>query len=245
MPYVPQDVSDLLRDLDRRMRAIEGRANIRPAQNQILAGDVTVGQGGQFRVDDADGDPMFYVGAIDPANPDGTGQRGLLVFRQDGTLALSVSQVTTAPGYPQAVVIRDSRGNTLFAEDVGLGGLAAPIFGASGWYGYSEVPQWTTGSGSWSTCMSLPWRKCHPRVQAHYLARCSDGSTSGEIRILDGSGSVVAQQALGAGSYVVGSLTGPVSGAHLGTQTLTWQARVTGGSGTVGVRGLSTFGVAS
>lgn len=245
MPQIPYDILDRIRDLETGQRDLYGRLGQRPAMNQINAGDVTVGQGGTFKVNNNSGAPEFYVGGISPANPDGSGQRGLLAYRQDGTLAFMIANQTANVGDPQGLVIRDARGNTLFAEDVIAGGLAAGVFGSSGWYGYTEYPQWTTSSGAWSTCMTLPWRKCHPRVQAWYLARCSDAGTSGEIRILDGSGAVIGQVSLAAGAYVVGSVTGPVSGAHLGSQSLVWQAHVTGGSGTVGVRGLSTFGVGS
>ncbi|MFF2612699.1 hypothetical protein [Kitasatospora sp. NPDC058046] len=245
MADVPLDILDRLRQLEDQVRQLSGRAQMRPAMDQILAGDVVVGEGGTFKVNTLTGGLQFYVGKMGQANPDGSEQRGLLAYRQDGTQAIAVGRTTTVQAHPQAIVMSDARGGTIFAEDVFGGGLAAPVFGADGWYGYTEVPQWTTTSSSWATCMTLPWRKQHPQVQGHYLARCSDAATAGEIRLLDGVGSVIASVTLNAGDYIVGSVTGPISGAHLSSQNLVWQARVSAGSGTVGVRGLSTFGVGS
>ncbi|MFF1790742.1 hypothetical protein ACFVX9_30295 [Kitasatospora sp. NPDC058243] len=245
MPQVPYDILDRIRDMEQQVRDLYGRIGQRPAMNQIQAGDVVVGQGGTFKVNDTNGSPLFYVGKISPDQPNGAEQRGVQITRQDGTQAIYLARATLSQSDPQAVIIKDARGQTIYAEDVRAGGLAAPVFGADAWLGATEVPQWTTTSSGWSTCMSLPWRKQHPQVQAHYLARCSDGSTAGDIRIIDGAGLEVARANLGAGSYVVSYMTGPVSGAHLGVQYLELQARVTAGSGNVGVRGLSTFGVGS
>ncbi|MER5350575.1 hypothetical protein ABT093_09615 [Kitasatospora sp. NPDC002551] len=245
MPDLPGDWSEVLRSLDARLRAVEGRSQIRPAMTRIEAGDVTVGTGGTFKVNNALGAPQFYVGGIGPLNPDGSPQRGLLVYRQDGSKAITINNMTTNPADPQGLVLRDADANTLLAEDVVGGGLSAPIFGADAWYGYTEVPQWTTSSASFATCMSLKWHKHHPRVESHFLARCSDGTTAGEIRLVDGSGGVIGQVTLAPGDYFVSYLVGPITGAHLGFQTLEWQARRTAGAGTVGVKGLSTFGVGS
>ncbi|WP_224280652.1 hypothetical protein [Streptomyces sp. LS1784] len=242
MPDLPLDILDEFRKLKDEVRQLAGRSQMRPAMTQILSGSVVVGEGGTFKVNTKAGDPQFYVGGISPLNPDGSPQRGLLACRQDGSLAISISNITSNPGDPQCVVIRDSRGQTLLAEDA-AGGLAAPVFGGSGWYGYTEFPQWTTSSSSWATCMTMHWRKQHPRVHAYYLARCSDASTSGEVRLLDGAGSVIGQAVLSAGAYVVDAVYGPITGAHLSYQDLVWQARVTGGGGTVGVKGLNAYGI--
>ncbi|MFD8596961.1 hypothetical protein ACFV1L_18365 [Kitasatospora sp. NPDC059646] len=238
---VPVDILDRLRAVEDRLRQVEGRTQQRPALNQIL-GNVNVGPGGIFKVLDTDGSTIFWVGGISPAHPDGSPQRGVLMYREDGSIAL---QIATTTADPQGLAIRDRAGYFILADDVPSGsGLSAPHFGADGWYGYTETPAWTTTSASFATCMSLAWKRFHPRVQGFYLVRC-DAGVSGEIRLVDGAGGVIGTVALGAGAYQVGSVTGPISGGLGSDQTLTWQARVTGGTGSIGVRGLSTFGVGS
>ncbi|WP_457028115.1 hypothetical protein [Kitasatospora sp. P5_F3] len=242
-PHVPRDILDELRELKARLRLVEGRAQIRPALSEIKGGTVTISEGGQLIVKAPGGQTVFYVGRVSPDHPDFSPQQGLIASREDGTPALTIWSATGTGVQP--IVLWDHLGQSIFAEDLVAGGLAGPNFGSDAWYGVTEVPAWTTTSGSFVTCMSLPWKKWHPRVQGAFLARCSDGSTSGEIRLLDGSGAVIGTAVLGLGAYTVGSVTGSITGAHQGDQTLVWQARRTAGAGTVGVRGLSTWGIAS
>ncbi|GHB98656.1 MULTISPECIES: hypothetical protein [Streptomyces rochei group] len=84
MPYVPQDVLDRLSKLERRVRQIEGRAQIRPAMNQILNGDTVIGEGGQLIAQAPGGTPVFSVGQT------AQGDWGVALRREDGTWALSV-----------------------------------------------------------------------------------------------------------------------------------------------------------
>ncbi|MGW3072378.1 hypothetical protein [Kitasatospora sp. NPDC001132] len=244
MPDIPLDLLDRIRQLEDQVRQLSGRAQMRPAMNQILAGSVVVGEGGTFKVNNQNGGPAFYVGGISPLNPDGTPQRGLLAYRQDGTIAIMIANQTTSAGDPQGLLIRDARANTLLAEDVISGGLAVPQFGSDAWFGVTEAPQYSTTSATFATCMRLPWRKHHPWVEAHYLVK-ADAGVAGEIRLLDGAGAVVSTVSVAAGAFSYDRTWGPVSGAHLATQYLQWQARVTSGSGSIAVRGLSTFGINS
>jgi hypothetical protein len=244
MPQVPLDVLDRLAAMEDRIRFLEGRAQIRPALNQILAGDVTVGQGGTFKVNDVDGSPLLYVGQISPNHPDGSAQRGLIVWREDGTQVLTVF---TSDTNPQHLSIADVLGNVLIGDDALTGqGLARPYLSSDGWFGAVEQPTATTTSGVFSTVAHLPWIKQHPRVQAFYLVRCSDGSTSGEIRLVDDVGTQIGPTVVvGLGGFTYGSVVGSLNGTHEQQLYLHWQARTTAGSGTIGVKGLTTFGVQS
>ena len=126
------------------------------------------------------------------------------------------------------------------------GGMGRPYLDASGWWGATEAPAYTTTSATFTSVMHLPWIRQHPSVTAYYLAKCSDGTTSGEARLVDDAGVPIGPTVtLAVGAYVYGSVTGKLAGAHLAATYLHWQVRRTAGSGTVGVRGLSTVGVQS
>lgn len=62
MPYVPQDLLDRVASLEREVRQLRGRAQIRPALDQVLHGDVTIGEGGRLLVEDPSGDRVFETG---------------------------------------------------------------------------------------------------------------------------------------------------------------------------------------
>ncbi len=242
MPYVPQDVLDEIHQMKNQLREIQGRLNIRPAQNQVTGGDVTVGDGGTFKVNNLSGGPAFYVGGIGPAHPDGSPQRGLLAYREDGTLAISVSTVTADP---QTFILRDRTGNWLVSENA-TGLLATPYISAGGWTGETEQPAVFTTSTSFTNIMYMPFIKQHPNVRAHYLVRASDASTSGEIRLVDGSGTQIGPTInVPLGTFTFDYIEGAIAGSHLSQTYLHWQARVTAGPGTIGVKGLATWGIKS
>ncbi|WP_441251205.1 hypothetical protein [Kitasatospora sp. McL0602] len=244
MATIPLDLLDRIRALEDQVRQLSGRVNIRPAMNQILSGSVVVGEGGTFEVNDADGSPQFYVGGISPAHPDGSPQRGVVAWREDGSIALSLVSFNANP---QALAIYDRAGNTLLADDTTAAGLARPYLEASGWFGAVEQPAFVTSNTSFATVTLSPWYKQHPKVQAFFLVRCSDSTTSGEIQLTDDAGTPISSVIpVSAGSFFYGSITGPIAGAHESQTYLRWQARVVPGStGTIGVKGLSTYGVQS
>lgn len=90
MPHVPQDLLDRLAYLERKVRQLEGRAQIRPAMNQVLNGDTVIGEGGRLIVRDPDGDPVFETGQS-PIGDYFTRMR-----RDTGALALTIG----ANSYP-------------------------------------------------------------------------------------------------------------------------------------------------
>ncbi|MFE1414360.1 hypothetical protein ACIGFK_37300 [Streptomyces sp. NPDC085524] len=84
MPHVPQDVLDRIAQLERQVKQLTGRANIRPALDTILHGDITIGEGGQLIAQTPTGAETFKVGQT----PEG--DWGVVVRRATGTRALSV-----------------------------------------------------------------------------------------------------------------------------------------------------------
>jgi hypothetical protein len=242
-PNVPNDIMDRLASLEAQVRDLSGRVNIRPALSEIQGGDVTISQGGRLIVKNAAGGNTLYVGKVSPSHPDGSDQQGLLVYREDGTIALAVW--TQAGSGVQPIQVYDKNSKIIFADDLTGGGLARPYVACSAWFGATETPTHTTNSGTFTTLEHLDWIKQHPQVNAHYLVQTSAGTT-GEIRLVDDSNVViVGPLSVPAASFYWASATGPLAGAHMLSTTLHWQARVTGGTGSIGVKGLSTYGMQS
>ncbi|MGC0205218.1 hypothetical protein [Streptomyces levis] len=84
MPHVPQDVLDRLAALEREVRQLRGRAQMRPAMNQVLNGDVVIGEGGRLFVRDPDGTNVFETGQS------ATGDYYTRMRRDDGALAFTI-----------------------------------------------------------------------------------------------------------------------------------------------------------
>ncbi|WP_224274100.1 hypothetical protein [Streptomyces sp. LS1784] len=243
MPDLPLDILDRIRQLEDQVRLVMGRAQMRPAMNQVLTGNVTVGQGGRFYVTAPNGNSIFYIGDIDPPHSDGSRQTGMILSREDGNIAMTL----WAPdGGQQNPIIWDRTGHAIFSEDRTTGqGLARPFIGGGTWFGTTEVPQFTTTSTSFTTLMRSPWIKQQPRVAAWFLVRCSDGTTSGEIQLTDDNGTPISSVvSVGAGAFFYGGTSGLVAGDHESQGYLNWRARVLPGStGNIGVRGLAVYGM--
>jgi hypothetical protein len=88
MPALPQTIEDRLRRIEATIRELAGRANIRPALDQVIDGIVRIGSGGTLRVDRADGGQGLYAGDIYFPYEAGGAQRGLLVRDDQGELVL-------------------------------------------------------------------------------------------------------------------------------------------------------------
>lgn len=84
MAAIPQDILDRIRALEREVRTLTGRANIRPALNEITNGPVKIAEGGSLEVWAPDGTGIFGVGAL------WDGAYGVQIQRSDGTLAYQV-----------------------------------------------------------------------------------------------------------------------------------------------------------
>ncbi|MFI6443834.1 hypothetical protein [Kitasatospora sp. NPDC050543] len=240
MPYVPQDQADWMREMENRLRALEGRAQIRPAMNQVLGGDVVVGEGGSLKINDVDGSALFYVGTISPNQPDGSEQRGVQIRRQDGTPAIYVARTTTTQADPQGIVMRDAHGATIFAEDVVAGGVAFPQ--------WSLLPpadlmtaHWPQTNATSFTAVAKSYNvKASPWL-GMMVSAVADGGSAGEVRVM-----------------VNGSQWGPttstngvfenyaaVTGAVGSILEISIEARRTSGSGTVYAQTLMLFGLGS
>lgn len=236
MAIIPTDLLDRLRALERQVRDLMGSANTNPPMNRISGGDVVIGDGGRLRVRTPGGEDLLYLGRVQPDRPGGEPQQGLVVRRDDGSLALTVRTDSPDTLPDQPVRILDRKGNVVVADDARRRGLARP------YVPYPlpapvAVSRWeATGSTQWETLFRGPGIVQHPRLHCRVAV---EGDAGAEVRLLcDG--------------VPVGPVGGPeglefteVLDAEYGaTVTFEVQAKAVEG-GTVRCRPLALYGVQS
>jgi hypothetical protein len=88
---VPQDLLDRVRALEQKVRELTGRAQMRPALDQVLHGDVVIGEGGRLIAEAPNGNRIFLTGQT-PAGDWAVG----IARPTDGTAALTVGDENAA-----------------------------------------------------------------------------------------------------------------------------------------------------
>ncbi|NML50338.1 hypothetical protein HHL19_11770 [Streptomyces sp. R302] len=238
MAIIPTDLLDRIRALERQVRELMGSANTSPALNQISSGEVVIGDGGRLRVRTAGGEDLLYLGRVEPGRDENTPQQGLVVRRDDGSLALTVwtGSPDTLPVQP--VQILDRRGNVVVADDAAQRGLARPYIP----YPLPEpvdTTRWvSTGSTTWTTLYRGPGIVQHPRLHCRVAA---EGTAGAEVRVLVNGTPVGPSGTPGTGLVFTESLTADYGA----TVTFEVQAKVAAAGGTVRCRPLALYGVQS
>ncbi|MEE1803817.1 hypothetical protein ACIQVO_25305 [Streptomyces sp. NPDC101062] len=237
MAIIPVDLLDRIRTLERQVRDLMGSANTRPAMNQILGGDVVIGDGGRLRVRTGQGDDLLYLGRVQPDRAEGAPQQGLMVRRDDGSLALTVWTGTPDTLPVQPVQILDRKGNVVVADDAVGHGLARP-------YVPYPLPQpvaadrWeSTGATDWATLYRGTGIAQHARL---YCRIAAESAGRAELRLTaDGVQVGPAGDARGL------EFTAVLDVAYDATVTFEVQARVLAAGDTVRCRPLALYGVQS
>ncbi|MCF6523058.1 hypothetical protein [Streptomyces sp. JJ36] len=237
MAIIPTDLLDRLRALERQVRELMGSANTAPPMNHISGGDVVIGDGGSLRVRTALGEDLLYLGRVPPDWTDGSPQQGLMLRRDDGTLALSVRTSTPDTLPAQPVEVRDRQGNVVVADDAMRYGLARP-------YVPYPLPApvdtalWeSTGAVAWTTLYEGPGLAQHPRL---YCRVAAEGDPGAELRLL-----VDDEQVGPAGGPDGLEFTAPLGAEFGAAVTFAVQARVATAGDTVRCRPLALYGVQS
>ncbi|GAA4905320.1 hypothetical protein ACFPM3_30240 [Streptomyces coeruleoprunus] len=228
MPALPEDLLDLIRELQRQVRRLSTAAVTRPALNTISGGDVTITDGGRLMVvKDESGDALLHIGEIGP-HTDGSPQQGVLVRREDGSLAFGVYG-----GASQALTLWDRFGRIVVADDTVSGGLARP---------YVPVPLYPAPapvtSSTWTRVLQGGTYLQHPRLAVGLWVQADAGTTvEARVRYLAADGSTVQ---LGDVVTATGTaFTQNVVAAH-GQPTFSWsnlfvEGRRTAGTGAAAV----------
>ncbi|PRH80883.1 hypothetical protein C6N75_01520 [Streptomyces solincola] len=238
MATIPTDLLDRIRLMERQIRELMGSANSSPALNTIDSGEVVIGDGGRLRVRTAGGDDLLYLGRVEPDRDANTPQQGLVVRRDDGSIALSVW--TDSPDLlpVQPVRIFDRFGNVVVSDDTVHRGLARPYLP----YPTPEpvdAARWeSTGATTWTTLYRGPGIAQHPRLHARVAV---DGPAGAEVRVLVDGDPIGPTGGPGAGLV----FTEPLSAAFGADVVFEIQAKVATAGDTVRCRPLGLYGVQS
>jgi len=245
-PQVPQDIIDIIRGLEQRIRELEKGAPIRNAQisgGQGLkitgGGGIDVDGSGFIFVRDPDGGTTapFYAGFLARPTydrPDGKAQPGVAMYRDDGTLAFALYDANPADGYQQYVGIYDRAGNIIVGDDTTSGqGLARPYLGFS-LYPVRFGELLPTTSATFEQLFSGQGDKQHPNLSVRAWG-ATDSGTTGELRVMVNGVQLGATATLPALSFTTYDFAGPVAGTHLTTLSVSIEARRTSGTGNVRV----------
>ncbi|WP_051741632.1 hypothetical protein [Kitasatospora sp. MBT66] len=230
MAAIPQDLLDRIRALERQVRELSGRAQTRPAMDQIQHGPVVIAEGGTLTVRDGDGTPIVFIGRLTIDRPDGSAQYGVVIKREDGSNALALFSGGTQP---QGLDIYDSRGNTIFTEDRVNGGLAVPYL-HSPMYPDGDLDRYAkTQSDGPDNMWTAAHVRYHPMLTvAGYAA--ADFGTTGVAQVYVNGEPWGEQRAIGGGDWFHFS-DGPklCPGRYGDISTVQIKAWRTGGAGTV------------
>ncbi|MFE4057394.1 hypothetical protein ACFXP3_14040 [Streptomyces sp. NPDC059096] len=203
MPYVPQDVLDRLSTLEREVRQLRGRAQIRPALNTISNGTVTIGEGGQLFVREPGGNLIFGAGQSRQ------GDWATSLAREGGTDALTVGG-NVDPQSKQMIRIwardRDAPDRVLVMDDAFSGRfLGRPSM---------PIPmQSTAGQRTSSTSTVTAWTGSSRLMNAVLWAAFetyTPAGTTADVQFEDSNGVVESWVATASNGWTVREITKPV-----------------------------------
>jgi len=180
-PNTPQDIIDRIRDLERQIRDLSGRVNIRPALNTIVGGSVTIKEGGSLLVQDFSGTNVLSIGRIAP-DVDGEAQMATVIRRMDGSLAFAVWTASTTGSQP--VRIYDKNSNIIFADDSVAGGMAIPYLAFPVPLPTTTALWGLTASTTFATIARSVGYLHHPRLFVDAVGFNDTGATGYALQIL-------------------------------------------------------------
>ncbi|MFJ8900041.1 hypothetical protein [Streptomyces sp. NPDC102370] len=239
MPHVPQDILDRLAALEREVRTLRGRAQIRPALTEILNGNVVIGEGGRLIVRDPDGTAVLETGQSPTV-----GDYFTTLRRDDGTLALTIG----ANSYPdddapsQMIRMWSRGGNIIVMDD----------YHADGWLGRPALPvpwQPTAEASAYSGTATAAWlsfiRAQNPVLHLRTESFTSASSATVELQISNltrgGGYQTVASWQVPSGAWTFHSGAYPLDGCEYFNELQMRLRHSTSGTGTVTTRVLGSL----
>ncbi|MFE9340876.1 hypothetical protein [Streptomyces sp. NPDC007063] len=203
MAHVPRDLLDRIAALEREVRTLRGRSQIRPALDSVLGGDVVIGRGGQLVAQTPDDVRTFIVGQT------ADGDWGVGIAREDGSPALTVGDEAGTDA--QMVRMRSRDGRIIVMDDANAGR----------WLGrpWMPVPLYPTSAQvTDSNSYLFGWRGAGPVHNAVAYLRLITyaGAGGGRVRVVmtppDGVERVLAEYDAAADTSTVRDVTYPLDG---------------------------------
>ncbi|MEW1546666.1 hypothetical protein [Streptomyces tsukubensis] len=228
MPMLPEDLVDLIHDLRRRLDRVSLAAGTRPALTMVT-NPLTVADAGRISVRDATDAELAALGSIG-VNQDGSQQQGVLIRREDGTLALGLYG---AGDGRQTLSARDRAGNVVLADDASGGGLARP---------YIPIPLYpaptAVTSAEWTRVLQGGMYLQHPRIAVGVWVQADPGTTvEARVRLLaaDGTAVQLGPVVTATGAAFTEEVTAVHGGAAYDWSSLYVEGRIAAGSGKAAV----------
>jgi hypothetical protein len=235
---LPASADELLREILRRLQALEAGAQTRVPMDTIT--------GGNLQVQDAAANTYLFIGSVLPGFSGGVTQYGVLLYRQSGNESVGAPALTLfsgGGGPPQTLGLYDAAGNTLWTDD----GLAGQGIGRP----YLELGMERSDSANWPNTNSgsfqdmyfgLPLHQ-HPKVVASGRVICPTG-VNAALQLTANGTSIGSTNITGNTGVAQTWSIGPVAwaGAHMAQMDMRLQARITSGSGTVQVALANFYG---
>ncbi|MCQ9706594.1 hypothetical protein [Streptomyces sp. BSP1] len=212
MAFVPQDVLDRIAALEREVRQLRGRAQMRPALNQILNGDVRIGEGGRLIAEAANGNTIFMTGQ------DGEGDWAVGLGRSStGRVALTVGDEYNGSGAGQMVRTWSRSGKVIMMDDawcdwmLGRPWIPFPLY-PTAQQGYEAGTSWT-----------YAWAGTAPAQNAVAVIKFSTiSSHGGQVRVTyvqGGTSRTLGTWTIPSGAtWVDRTVTQPLDGADWGEE---------------------------
>lgn len=178
---IDRDIASIPRKFTEVWEAIDAlRSERRAAATTVGSGNWII-DGGDVIMLDTDGSVLFRLGA------QAFGDRGLSVYRDNGTLAFEVAKPNALA--VQAWRLKDSVGTEIVSESgfgEGLGRPRLPCHpfptATPAWAAYG--PEVSTTSATFTTLFAMQDRRQNPLWAPAVMVKCSDTTTSAEVRVV-------------------------------------------------------------
>jgi hypothetical protein len=232
---------------------VEKRVSKKERAPQLLNSTVSRGQDlsikGRIRVYGSNGEVIGDLGMSDD------GLFTLRIFRSDGPMVdpndpntLFGTEIIklwipfTEAGISANMWWMDRFGAVILADDSGLGNLLAEpripwtYMKTSTFF----TPDVTTTSATYTSVWVLTTERANPQVKVCVFVKCSDGSTGGNIRLVDtglGATGVLEEQTIPVGMNTYATLSGPLPLSSPGNfSRVEIEVKRTAGAGTIGTQ---------